>query len=91
MSMRHKPKDPVRAARRRGNAEARRLYPDPLGPCERCQHREAIHRHHKDNDTSNNHRSNLEFLCRECHRLSEIPTITQEHTVVLFDPRSEKP
>lgn len=38
----------------------------PLDTCERCG-APATDRHHKDRDTGNNARSNLEFLCRRCH------------------------
>lgn len=45
-----------------------RMYP-VLGICERvfC-HNDATERHHKDRDTGNNARNNIEFLCRCCHR-----------------------
>ncbi len=43
---------------------ARRLY--PLGKCERCP-AVAIDRHHKDGNTGNNERSNIQILCRRCH------------------------
>jgi hypothetical protein len=49
----------------RGRDEARRLFPE-IGDCERCGV-PATDRHHKDGDTWNNERSNLEFLCRRCH------------------------
>lgn len=49
----------------RGREIARELFPD-IGDCERCG-APAVDRHHKDDDTWNNERSNLEFLCRRCH------------------------
>lgn len=47
---------------KRGRAQ--RLY--KLGPCEHCG-KPARDRHHKDDDTGNNIRSNIEILCRSCH------------------------
>lgn len=38
--------------------------------CERCDKiTTKIDRHHRDENTANNERSNIEFLCRSCHRL----------------------
>ena len=37
-----------------------------IGKCEMCDS-DATDRHHVDEDTSNNKRSNLLFLCRRCH------------------------
>lgn len=51
----------VHAGRRR----AQRLYP-ALPPCERCGGDKA-ERHHKDANTMNNLRQNIEFICRRCH------------------------
>ena len=42
-----------------------RLYPE-LGKCELCDSK-ATDRHHKDRNTGNNERSNVQFLCRRCH------------------------
>lgn len=58
-----------------GRRRARRLYRD-LGMCERCGISESVDRHHKDRNTLNNSRSNIQFLCRRCH--------------VLIDGRSER-
>lgn len=55
-----------RAERERGHEKAQALYPD-MGTCEHCKLRPARDRHHKDDDTENNDRSNVEFLCRSCH------------------------
>lgn len=49
----------------RGREICRELYPE-LGDCERCGD-PAVDRHHKDGDTFNNVRDNIEFLCRRCH------------------------
>jgi hypothetical protein len=46
--------------------KAQRLYPE-IGRCERCLTAPACDRHHIDENTENNHRVNLEFLCRRCH------------------------
>jgi hypothetical protein len=43
-----------------------RLY--RLGLCERCGRR-GVDRHHKDGNTGNNDRSNIEILCRKCHMI----------------------
>ena len=47
----------------------RRMYPDPLGTCERCGERQATDRHHIDGNLDDNRRQNIEFICRECHML----------------------
>lgn len=49
-----------------GRARARKLYPT-LGMCEFCGLVPAKDRHHKDENTSNNERSNIDFVCRSCH------------------------
>ena len=38
----------------------------PLEPCEVCGS-DKSERHHKDDDTLNNDRSNIQFLCRKHH------------------------
>lgn len=40
----------------------------PMEPCVACGIEEG-HRHHKDRNTLNNVRSNIEFLCNSCHTL----------------------
>ena len=35
--------------------------------CDNCHRRKPIDRHHIDEDTTNNKRSNILFLCRRCH------------------------
>lgn len=50
-----------------GRARARKKY-SLIGMCEKCQTREAAHRHHVDGDTRNNERENVEFLCRAGHK-----------------------
>ena len=50
-----------------GRQECVTLYPPPLGSCEASCGCEAVDRHHIDGDTSNNDRSNVQFLCRRCH------------------------
>lgn len=47
-----------------GRQRARKMY--RLGPCIRCK-KPATDRHHKDDNTANNHPSNIEILCRRCH------------------------
>jgi hypothetical protein len=56
------------AERKRGHAEARRLWPSPLGCCEYlgCE-RPARDRHHVDGDPAHNVRANVAFLCRRHH------------------------
>lgn len=54
----------VAAGRRRAIRRFRNL-----GNCERCKKAKAVDRHHKDNDTHNNERSNLMFVCRRCHMI----------------------
>jgi hypothetical protein len=49
-----------------GRQRARYRY-KKLGKCEVCQKSPAIERHHKDADTTNNDRSNIQFVCRRCH------------------------
>jgi hypothetical protein len=45
---------------------ARARFRFALGNCELCD-RKATDRHHKDSDTGNNDRSNIQILCRSCH------------------------
>lgn len=53
-----------------GRRQCIQMYPE-LGICERsgCS-APAVDRHHKDRDTWNNERSNIEFLCRRCHTIT---------------------
>jgi hypothetical protein len=48
-----------------GRARALRMYP-VLKPCESCGSKKS-ERHHIDNNTANNDRRNIRFLCRRCH------------------------
>lgn len=48
-----------------GRLRANRLY--PTEPCEHCGNPKG-HRHHKDRNTKNNIRSNIQFLCNKCHQ-----------------------
>lgn len=48
-----------------GNKQAQRLFPI-LEPCEVCQSPKT-ERHHRDADTWNNTRSNIQFLCHKHH------------------------
>ena len=52
-----------------GRLRAQKLFPD-IGPCVKCGKQRA-ERHHKDHDTHNNARSNIEALCRMCHMISD--------------------
>lgn len=38
------------------------------GNCERCKTVKATDRHHKDGNTFNNARENIQFVCRRCHQ-----------------------
>jgi hypothetical protein len=51
-----------------GNKIARRKFP-VIGVCERCGQKPAVDRHHKDDDTHNNERSNVLFVCRACRMI----------------------
>ena len=53
-----------------GRAVAQRKFRD-LGICESCNTNPAIDRHHVDNNTQNNERSNVQFLCRKCHMVAD--------------------
>lgn len=54
-----------------GHFQAQKLYP-LLGQCEHhgCDE-PAYDRHHRDGDTDNNDRENVEFLCRRHHMLAD--------------------
>jgi hypothetical protein len=54
-------------SKKTGNRRAIKKYPS-LGTCERCGLKEAKHRHHIDENTKNNDRENILFLCPGCHR-----------------------
>lgn len=48
---------------------AREMY-DLIGvTCESCGSHPAVERHHIDGNTGNNDRSNVRFLCQNCHRV----------------------
>lgn len=47
---------------------ARAIKKFSIDLCEKCL-KKAIDRHHKDENTKNNDRSNLLFLCRRCHMI----------------------
>ena len=58
-----------------GRSRAQQRFKD-LGKCGHCE-KPATDRHHKDENTANNSRENIEFLCRTCHmkidgRLSQL-------------------
>ena len=55
---------------RGGRARALRAYPSPSN-CERCGKSGRLDRHHKDENTANNLRENIEFLCRKCHMTAD--------------------
>lgn len=57
-------------SRETGRARARKLYVLPR-LCEKCGLKPPTDRHHKDGNTCNNRRSNIEMLCRKCHMLSD--------------------
>jgi hypothetical protein len=44
------------------------MYPLAGVTCERCGEWPAQNRHHVDRNTRNNDRSNIELLCRSCHK-----------------------
>lgn len=47
--------------------------------CERCGNNQHVEMHHKDRDKYNNDPSNLEWLCRSCHRLEHQKTQPDTH------------
>jgi len=57
------------ASQQAGRLRAQRMYPSQ--PCEACGMEDG-HRHHKDRNTLNNNRDNIEFLCGRCHKLRHI-------------------
>ncbi len=54
-----------KAGIRSGRSRARKYYPLPKH-CQLCSQK-ATERHHKDNNTLNNKKDNIMFLCRHCH------------------------
>jgi hypothetical protein len=51
-----------------GRSRAERIYPDAPTACDRYGVAgKRLDRHHKDENTLNNERSNISFLCRRCH------------------------
>ena len=49
-----------------GRWQAQHLY--PTKQCERCGvERDELHRHHRDQDPTNNEPQNIQVLCRACH------------------------
>src|SRR3990167_254255 len=52
-----------------GRTRAQRLYP-AIGSCQQCGNQRA-ERHHRDDNTANNRKSNIAILCRRCHMQSD--------------------
>lgn len=63
----------------RSEAYRQCAYLLPLGPCNRCGSEYRIERHHKDEDWRNNFLSNLELICRSCHRKEHWRLGTYKH------------
>jgi hypothetical protein len=61
--------NPDSTCRQTGRDRAVLLYPD-IGKCEMCDN-PATDRHHKNDDTFNNSRTNLMFLCRYHHMVED--------------------
>lgn len=55
------------AYRYKGRAVAKKLFPVQGVMCELCEIAPARDRHHIDEDTHNNDRSNVQLLCAPCH------------------------
>lgn len=66
-------------AEQTGRTRCQKLYPGPL-QCEIEGCEKKAERHHKDGDTLNNERSNIQFLCRSHHAKLEHRTLGFEHT-----------
>jgi hypothetical protein len=49
-----------------GRKRAQRMFPQ-LKDCELCGAKDKIIRHHKNENTLDNRKSNIQFLCRKCH------------------------
>lgn len=54
-----------------GRYKARKIYGTMPDLCEKCGNVPPVDRHHKDGNTFNNERSNIEFLCRKCHQFED--------------------
>lgn len=52
-------------------SRAQRAYSLEGVACEHCGERPAIDRHHIDDNTANNERSNIALLCRRCHMTAD--------------------
>jgi len=61
------------SAKVRGRKKAIKMYPLEGVICEICGKAKATDRHHKDQNTHNNRRRNLMFLCHPCHMRIENP------------------
>ena len=55
---------------RGGRSRALRAFQAPLA-CEGCGETKPLDRHHKDDNTANNSRENIAFLCRKCHMTAD--------------------
>ena len=62
-----------------GRKQAQRLYKN-LVSCERCGGTETLHRHHLDNDPTNNQSKNLAVLCSRCHGSLHASQRWKDHT-----------
>lgn len=67
-----------------------RAYKYPLTDCEECG-KPATDRHHKDDNTKNNARSNIAILCRRCHMITDGRLERLRENARLNAIRSRKP
>jgi hypothetical protein len=72
---------------RGGRSRALRAY-SPQS-CEKCGNEKAD-RHHKDGNTANNTRRNIEFLCRRCHMSEDGRLAAFREQSVTRDKRGDK-
>ena len=62
-----------------GRKHAQRKFKE-LKPCARCGGTKSLHRHHLDNDTTNNRKTNLAILCARCHGALHASERWKDHT-----------
>ena len=80
--LRHSQTVPLSTAPYAGRQRAKHLYPEKL-PCDACGSNHRVARHHIDENTNNNVRTNIQFLCGSCHNRTHFVSPREKRQVPL--------